>query len=155
MKNPSIFRFALSAVLALSLSPLCLSQANLVGEWHGTLEANGNKMHVLWHVVAASEGTVTSTFDNVDENISGIKVKSMTLEGSKITLTVDDQVEANGEAINIRGSFSGTVSEDGKEVSGNWTQDEPQQGPLEVHFVRETAAPPAAGSADHPSDPGK
>lgn len=155
MKNRSIFRCALSAVLALSLSPLCLAQATLVGEWHGTLEANGNTMHVLWHVVAAADGSVTSTFDNVDENINGIKVKSMTVEGSKITLAVDDQVEANGETINIKGSFAGTLSEDGKEVTGNWTQDEPQQGPLEVHFVRDAPTPSAAGSPDHPSDTGK
>ena len=150
-----LFGFALSAVLAISLSPLCRAQANLVGEWHGTLDANGNTMHVLWHVVAAADGTVTSTFDNVDENVNGIKVKSMTVDGSKVTLSVDDQVEANGETINIKGSFAGTLSEDGKEVSGTWTQDEPQQGPIDVHFVRDAAAPPAAGSADKPADTGK
>lgn len=155
MKSTSIYSFALSAVAAVTLSPLCLAQASLVGEWHGTLEANGNKMHVLWHVVAAADGTVTSTFDNVDENINGIKVKSMTVEGSKITLAVDDQVEANGETINIKGSFAGTVSDDGKEVSGNWTQDEPQQGPLEVHFERDAPTSAPAGSADHPADAGK
>lgn len=141
MKTIPLLRFALSALLALSLSPLCLAQKNLVGDWHGTLEANGNTMHVLWHVVAASDGTVTSTFDNVDEDIMGIKVKTITVEGSKITLAVDDQVEANGSTVNIKGSFSGTVSENGKEVSGTWTQDEPQQGPIDVHFVRD--APPA------------
>lgn len=144
MKITPTLRFGLSALLALSLSPLCLAQKNLVGDWHGTLEANGNKMHVLWHVVAAADGTVTSTFDNVDEDIIGIKVKTMTVEGSKITLAVDDQLEANGETINIKGSFAGTVSDDGKEVSGNWTQEEPQQGPLEVHFVRD-ATPADAG----------
>lgn len=153
MKTTLFFRFALSALLSLSFPTLCLAQANLVGEWHGTLDANGNTMHVLWHVVAAPDGSVTSTFDNVDENINGIKVKSMTVDGSKITLAVDDQVEANGETVNIKGSFSGTVSADGKEVTGTWTQDEPQQGPIDVHFVRE--APPAAGSSDHPSDAGK
>lgn len=123
----------------------CFGQASLVGDWEGTLNAGGNEAHLVWHVTAGADGAVTSTFDNKDEGVSGIKVKEMALNGSKLTLSVDDQMEVNGETVNIRGTFEGTVSADGNEVTGTWTQTDPQeQPPVEIHLKRSAAAPAAA-----------
>jgi len=134
------FVIALSVVLSGSL---CRAQAALAGDWEGSLNANGNEVHIVWHVTVAADGTVTSTFDNKDEGVSGIKSKVTNFKDSKLTITVDDQVEANGSTINIRGTFEGTVSADGNEVSGTWTQTDPEpQGPMDLHFKR-TGAPPA------------
>ena len=120
--------------------PNCRAQASLVGDWEGILNANGTEIHVAWHVAAAADGTVTSTIENKDEGISGIKVKQAELKDSKLTFTVDDQVEVNGETVNVKGTFEGTVSSDGNEVTGTWTQMEPEQPPMEIHFNRVSAA---------------
>ena len=139
---PSLSRFAIAAIAAFALVPLCSAQSQLAGDWQGTLEADGQAMQVAWHVVAAKDGTITSTLDNIDESIYGIKVKTMSLKGSEITMSVDDTMSINGQDVPVRGNFAGTLSADGNEVDGTWTQTEPEQPPMKVHFKR-AAAPPA------------
>ena len=133
--------------------PNCRAQASLAGDWEGILNADGHEVHVAWHVTAAADGTVTSTIENHDEGVSGIKVKQAELKDSKITFTVDDQIEVNGETLNVRGTFEGTVSADGNEITGTWTQTEPQEQPqAEIHFKRVTpAASPEASPAASPA----
>ena len=148
MKVASALKLSFSALVALTLAPVCPAQANLAGDWNGTLEAGGSLMHVAWHLNVAPDGTMTSTLDNIDENVFGIKVKSTTIKDSDVALTVDDTIQTNGQELHLVGSFSGKVSADGKEVNGTWTQTEPQQGELEVHFVHAgQAAPPASAQS--------
>jgi hypothetical protein len=127
--------------------PNCRAQASLAGDWEGILNASGTEVHVAWHVTAAADGTVTSTIENKDEGVSGIKVKQAELKDSKLTFTVDDQIEVNGETVNVKGTFEGTVSADGNEVTGTWTQMEPEQPPMEIHFKRVSAAGSTAAPA--------
>ena len=47
-----------------------------VPDWNGTLDAGGNVIHVAWHLTVATDGAATSTLDNIDESVYGIKVKS-------------------------------------------------------------------------------
>jgi hypothetical protein len=141
--------FILAALLVFLSGSLCRAQASLAGEWEGVLETGGNEVHLAWHVTAAPDGTITTTFDNKDEGVMGIKAKITSFKDSKLSIAVDDQVEVNGQALNIRGSFEGTVSADGSEVSGTWTQTDPQEeAPMELHFKR--AAAPAAPAAAAP-----
>ena len=100
-----------------------------------------------WHVVVASDGTVTSTFDNIDENAYGIKAKSTVLKGTDVTVVVDDVVNINGQDTPIGGELGGVLSADGNEVNGTWTQTEPQQPPVQVHFKRGAATPAAPAAA--------
>lgn len=149
MKVASLLKLFVPALFALTLAPFSTAQANLAGDWNGTLDAGGNIVHVAWHLTVAPDGTQTSTLDNIDESVYGIKVKSTTIKGSDVALSVDDTVQANGQDLHLVGSFAGKVSADGKEVTGTWTQVEPQQGELEVHFVHapQAAAPAAASSS--------
>lgn len=147
MKSGMLFRLAILTLTAVAVAPFSSAQAHLAGDWTGTLDAGGNTMHVAWHVVAAPDGTFTSTLDNIDENIYGIKVKSTTIKGSDIALSVEDQIEVNGQSITIRGAFAGTVAASGNEVTGTWTQEEPEQAPVEVHFTHSPQAAPAATAA--------
>lgn len=143
--KPGIFlRLAILAFAPLALPHNAPAQANLAGDWTGTLEVEGNTMHVAWHAVAAADGSLTSTFDNPDENVYGIKVKTTTLKGSSLTMIVDDTPSANGQQIAVRGQFDGVVSADGNEVNGTWTQTEPEQPPVQVHFKRAVAQAAAA-----------
>ena len=146
MKVASLLKLFIPGLFALSLTPLCTAQANLAGDWTGTLDAGGNTMHVAWHLTVASDGSMSSTLDNIDENVYGIKVKSTTISGSDVTLSVDDTIQANGEDLHLVGSFAGRVSADGKEVNGTWTQTEPQQSELEVHFVHAAQSTKAASA---------
>jgi len=149
MKVASLLKLFVPALFALSLAPFGTAQANLAGDWNGTLDAGGNVIHVAWHLTVATDGAATSTLDNIDESVYGIKVKSTIIKGSDVALSVDDTVKANDQDMHLVGSFAGKVSADGKEVTGTWTQTEPQQGELEVHFVHaaQTAAPASAPSS--------
>ena len=153
-KGKCMRRFlALTSLIAVvsifGVVPNCRAQASLAGDWEGILNASGTEVHVAWHVTAAADGTVTSTIENHDEGVSGIKVKQMELKDSKITFTVDDQIEVNGQILNVKGTFEGTVSPDGNEITGTWMQSEPEEQPeAQIHFTR---ASPAAAPAASPT----
>jgi hypothetical protein len=146
MKSAILARFAILTASILAITPFCPAQTSLAGDWQGTVDTGGNTMHVAWHAVAAPDGTLTSTLDNIDQNIYGIKVKSTIVKGSALALSVDDTIQVNGQDIPLKGSFEGTVNKDSSEVTGTWTQTEPEQAPMEVHFTRAAAqaAAPAA-----------
>jgi uncharacterized protein len=147
MRRLQPLKFVLIVLSIVLSGSFCYAQASLAGEWEGILNANGNQIHIAWHVTAAADGTVTSTFDNKDEGVMGIKAKVTAFKDSKLSITVDDQMEVNGSYVNIRGSFEGTVSADGTEVAGTWTQSDPEPQPaMELHFKRTggQAAPAAA-----------
>lgn len=134
------------ALLFMFLSP-AFGQSPLAGDWLGTLETSGGPVRVAWHVKAAADGSLTSTTDNLDQSIFGIRVKGTELKGSDVTFAIDDEVDANGQQLNIRGSFAGKLSADQTEVTGTWTQTAPQEeGPDPLKLKRQ------AGQADsHPA----
>jgi hypothetical protein len=151
MRKFQPLKLVLIALLVGLSTAFCHAQASLAGDWDGVLEVPGSEVHLAWHVTAAADGTITSTFDNKDEGVTGIKTKVTSLKDSKLSIAVDDQIEVNGSAVNVRGTFEGTVSADGTEVTGNWTQTDPEpQGPFELHFKR--AGAPVAAPAAAPKD---
>ncbi|MGA9583967.1 MAG: hypothetical protein WBQ95_01500 [Terracidiphilus sp.] len=145
MKGIFLARLSILAVTVLTLIPFCSAQSKLAGDWPGTFEANGVTFHVVWHVTAAPDGTLTSTLDNVDQNIFGIKAKSTTVKGSDVRIEVDDVISPNGQNINLKGSFAGTLNNEGNEVNGTWTQIDPPQDPVQITLKHSPsqAAPPA------------
>ena len=118
MKGNLFAKLSILAISAMSMGAISSAQASLTGEWHGTLDANGTTFRVAWHATAAPDGKIISTFDNIDQSIYGIKVKTTTVNGSDITMSVDDVIQINGQATLIRGEFTGVVSPDGEEVTG-------------------------------------
>lgn len=116
----------LAALALLSLTPLCSAQAQLVGDWSGSLVVGGRDAHIIWHVVKASDVSVASTFDNVDEGILGIKVKALTVKGDDITVVIDDVIHPNGQDLPLVGTFVGKLGKDGNQVASTWTQTQPQ-----------------------------
>jgi hypothetical protein len=122
MKVHFISRLALIALAGLALSPLCRAQSQLVGEWLGTVKAGDTSLRVAWHVAAARDGSITSTIDNLDQRIYGLPVSSMTVKGDALTLTLDTVRVLDGDTINIRGAFMGTINADATEIHGSWVQ---------------------------------
>ncbi len=122
MKAITIRHLALSIILAAFLAPVCRPQAQLVGEWQGTVKAGNTPLHVAWHVAAAKDGTITSTIDNLDQRIYGLPVSAMTVKDNALSLTLDTVRVIDGDTINVRGTFTGTISSDGTEIHGSWFQ---------------------------------
>jgi hypothetical protein len=152
MKVAFLLKLFSPVLLALVLTPLSTAQANLAGTWEGALDASGTSFHIVWHATAAPDGTLTSTFDNVDQNILGIKVKNLVLKGSDLTMSVEDTANINGQDVPIRGDFAGKLSADGNEVSGTWTQTEPAQPPAPIELKRSAAhGATAAATSSQPA----
>jgi hypothetical protein len=120
---------------ALTLAPSSSAQTKLAGAWQGTyVDANGITFRLVWHVTAAPDGKLTSTLDNVDQSIFGIKTKTTTVKGSDVHFEVDDVISPNGQPIHLKASFKGTLNKEEDRVVGTWTQSAPPQDPLQVTF---------------------
>jgi CubicO group peptidase (beta-lactamase class C family) len=137
MKSSIISRFIFMALAALAFSPLCGAQAQIAGDWQGTLITPGPQLHLILHIVAANDGSLTATLDSVDQGANGIPVSAITLKDSKLNLTIDA----------VHGSYEGTVNKDATEIDGTWTQGQP----LKLDFKRAPAQPAAAAPAAKPT----
>ncbi|MGD0695275.1 MAG: hypothetical protein ABSB82_10515 [Terriglobia bacterium] len=112
-----------------SLATVCGAPAqNVVGDWQGTLKANGAEVRVVLHVTKAENGSLKATMDSPDQMALGIPVTSIESRDSKLSFTVD--------SITPHGSYEGKVNADGTEISGAWTQGDSL--PLDL---KRTAAP--------------
>src|SRR5271165_695440 len=109
----------------------CLAQAqDITGDWQGTLSVGAAELHLVLHIAKGPDGALKATLDSIDQNANGIPVSSITLKDAKLNLGVDA----------VHGTYDGTVSPDGKTISGTWSQG--QSLPLE--FKRAVAAPAKA-----------
>ena len=150
MKVHFISRLAFIAFWGLALLPLCRAQSQLVGEWLGTVKAGNTQLNIAWHVVAAKDGTITSTIDNLDQRIYGLPVSSMTVKGNTLTLTLDTIRVLDGDTINIRGTFTGTINADATEIRGSWFQGQTLE--LDVKRVSAQAAMDAVAQSQLTGD---
>jgi hypothetical protein len=139
-------KLATGLIAALALSPVCIAQSEVAGDWQGTLSAGGNQFRIAWHITAAKDGTLTTTVDNLDEGVYGVPVKTMTVNGSSVTQSVDTTIQINGESHDVRGSFAGTIDKDATEIKGTWKQTAPEEGAAEMdlkHMPAQAATKPA------------
>jgi CubicO group peptidase (beta-lactamase class C family) len=138
MKISILRNLSLIVISALALSPVCQAQSQIAGDWQGTLNAMGAQLHLVLHIAAAKDGSLTATLDSVDQGANGIPVTTTTLKDSKLSLVVEA----------VHGTYEGTVNKDATEITGTWTQGQP----LELNFKR-APAPPAASAAAPPAKP--
>lgn len=128
-----------TAVLAVALASKCYAQAQLAGDWQGTLSAGGAQLRLVLHIAAGKDGALTATLDSVDQGAYGIPVSSISFSDSKLNLVVDA----------VHGAYTGTVNKDATEIDGTWTQGQS----LELNFKRATAAQAAPPPAPKPAPP--
>jgi len=112
MKANPTKNFALAALCGLAISPLCLAQSPVAGDWLGTLNAGGTQLHIGLHITVAADKSMTATFDSIDQHANGIPVTAISLTGSKLKFTID--------AAHV--SYEGTVNKDATEIDGTFTQ---------------------------------
>ena len=156
MTGVSLTRFSIFALTALTLTPFCSAQTKLAGDWRGAFEENGVTFQVVWHVIEGPDGTLTSTIDNVTQGIFGIKAKTTTVKGSDVKIEVDDVISLNGQDLNVKGSFDGTLNKEANEVSGILTQIAPQQASIQItfkHDAPQSPSSPVAAAAVAPPSP--
>jgi CubicO group peptidase (beta-lactamase class C family) len=141
MKYSFRAKLALIFLIPLVLSALCKAQSPIAGDWQGTLVTGGPQLHLVLHITAASDGSLTSTLDSVDQGANGIPVTSTTLNGSKLSLTVDA----------VHGTYEGTVNKDATEINGTWSQGPPLPLDFKRTSAEHTASTPPTATAPKPS----
>jgi hypothetical protein len=110
----------------------------VAGDWQGTLSAGGAELHLVLHVAAAKDGTLTATLDSVDQGANGIPVTAIALKDGKLNMTIDA----------VHGTYEGTVNKDATEIDGTWTQAHPMQLDFKRGSARAAAKPAAPSDID-------
>ncbi len=153
MRTTIIRTFTALTLLILIHTTCTSAQKQLAGDWQGTLNVDSRAMRIAWHVTANPDGTVHSAFDNLDEQVYGIKTKSVSVNGSNIAVTVDEVVQSNGQEMTVRGELAGTINKDATEVSGTWTQTAPQNSVAELTLKRAEPNSVSAAQTAAPAQP--
>ncbi len=100
--------------MAQSASPQALA-----GDWQGAI---AGKLPLVLHLRTDQSGGLTATLDSPTQGAMGLEGADAKLAGTTFSL----QVPA------VQGSYSGTISADGKTIAGTWTQGG-QSTPLVFH----------------------
>jgi hypothetical protein len=140
MKRLMIRPLTLLIGLVSMLAPACRAQAQVAGDWQGTLSAGSVQLRLILHVTAAKDGSLTATLDSVDQSAYGIPVTTVTLKDFKFSLIVDA----------VHGTYEGTVNKDASEIDGTWSQGQP----IDLNFHRSATPlpPPAPPKPAAPTD---
>ena len=139
-------RLSLSLLLATVFVPLSLgftpnpaigqaavpsSAPAVSGDYTGQL----GPLHLVLHVLKSPAGTLSGTLDSLDQGANGIPCEGFSLAGTAFSF----------KSAAVGGSYTGTVSADGKVITGTWSQGPP----MPLVFTQSTA--PAFVPADKPS----
>jgi hypothetical protein len=84
----------------------------LEGVWEGVLDAHGLHLHVRFNFTKNADGSITATFDSLDQGASGLPIASIARTG--------DTVKLDMKAIGC--SYEGTLSKDASAMTGMFTQ---------------------------------
>jgi hypothetical protein len=106
----------LSLLLALMITPILASAADpprIVGTWEGLLDPGAQpKKHVVVHISADQDGSLSGTIDYPDQEVSGILISAITYKAHVLHF----------ESTSNLCSYDGTLNQDGTEIAGNWKQ---------------------------------
>ncbi len=102
----------LALMCCVSVFPLSARADATEDLWQGSLDVNGIKLRLVFHIVPAAGGIYNGTMDSPDQGAKGIPVTVTTY--SKETFHVEVPAAA--------GSFDGKLSKDGQTVVGTWRQ---------------------------------
>ena len=85
----------------------------LEGVWEGVLEPPGRpQLHVRFNFVKNADGSITGTFDSLDQAASGLPISSIARTG--------DTVKLDMKAIGC--SYEGILNKEASAITGNFTQ---------------------------------
>ncbi len=108
------------------------------GIWLGTLKAGPQSLRIQLHVNSDASGKESCSVDSLDQGAMGLDCAHVLLEGNKFSYDVPV----------VSGHWSGTLSGDGKTLTGTWTQGQPVPLNFERQAVATSPAPAALPTFD-------
>jgi len=84
----------------------------LEGVWEGVLDANGTQIHVRFNFTKNADGSISATFDSVDQGVNGVPVSSIARTG--------DTMKMDLKTVSI--SYEGTLNKDASAMTGSFSQ---------------------------------
>lgn len=99
-------------LLALPLWPPTASAQQIAGDWVGLLQAGPAQLELVLHITGDAAAGYRATFDSPDQNVMGLEVGEIALEGTSLTFTLPQ----------VGGTYQGTVHESGTTIAGLWSQ---------------------------------
>jgi serine-type D-Ala-D-Ala carboxypeptidase/endopeptidase len=109
---------------AINFSTASIKPGDIAGDWNGVLLG---RLHLIVHVSQDSSGNLSVTLDSVDQNAYGLAGANAVLKGNTFSFEVPV----------VHGTYSGTLSSDGKTITGTWNQGTP----LVLDLTRASEAP--------------
>lgn len=104
-----------SALLTVFLIALTVgaqtSQANVAGNWLGTLELGASKLRLVLKISKSANG-YSAKLDSLDQGATDLMIDSIVLDGSKLTFS--------GAQLGL--SYEGTLKETSDEITGTFKQ---------------------------------
>src|SRR5579872_4771156 len=102
------------SIVLLAAAQLAVAQGGpgIAGNWLGTLEPGAVKLRLALKVAKGADGTLSAKLDSLDQGSNDLPVSSIKQTGTAVRFEL--QV--------VGGSFEGTLSGDGSEISGTWKQ---------------------------------
>jgi hypothetical protein len=106
----------LALMLGLAAAPVSSTAADpprIVGTWEGVLDPGAQpKKHVVVHISAEQDGSLSGTIDYPDQDVSGILITAITYKAHNLHF----------ESTSNLTTFDGTLNQAGTEIAGNWKQ---------------------------------
>jgi murein DD-endopeptidase len=102
----------------------------LEGTWEGIL---GGRLHLIVTISKASSGELTGQLNSVDQNAM-LPIEKASQDGSQVRFEVS----------RVGGAYQGTMTKDGSEISGAWTQTGVPEQPLSLKRTAAAKASPAS-----------
>jgi hypothetical protein len=106
----------LALMLALAITPVLTRAADpprIVGTWEGVLDPGAQpKKHIVVHISADQDGSLSGTIDYPDQDVSGILITAITYKAHILHF----------ESAPNLSSYDGTLNKDDTEITGNWKQ---------------------------------
>ena len=106
----------LTLMLGLAITPVLTMAADpprIVGTWEGVLDPGAQpKKHIVVHISADQDGSLSGTIDYPDQDVSGILITAITYKAHILHF----------ESAPNLSSYDGTLNKDDTEITGNWKQ---------------------------------
>jgi hypothetical protein len=84
----------------------------LEGVWEGVLDANGTTLHVRFNFTKNADGSITGTFDSIDQGANGLPMSTISRAGDVVKIDLKM----------IGGSYEGTLDKENATMTGKLTQ---------------------------------
>jgi len=107
---------ALTLMPGLALTSVFMRAADpprIVGTWEGVLDPGAQpKKHIVVHIAAEQDGSLSGTIDYPDQSVSGILITAITYKAHALHF----------ESTPNLSSYDGTLNQEGTDITGTWKQ---------------------------------